>query len=149
MIPHLVVSEADEAEFAGFLQEQIREYNSRQSLPHREARRPGGLRPLNVTIKDETDQVMGGLSGRAYWDWLEIDHLFVPGELRGQGIGSSLLQVAERAAVRRGANHCFLSTFEFRARAFYEKHGYSIAGKLEGYPPGSTYFWMRKELGRS
>jgi GNAT superfamily N-acetyltransferase len=97
-------------------------------------------------IKDGAGPVVGGLSGRTYWDWLEIDDLFVPENLRGQGLGSSLLQTAETMAIGRGARHCFLSTFAFQARSFYEKHGYSVPGRLEGYPPGTTYYWMRKEL---
>ena len=40
----------------------------------------------------------------------------------------------------------FLTTFEFQARAFYEARVYREAGRLVGYPPGSTYYWMRKEL---
>jgi GNAT superfamily N-acetyltransferase len=47
--------------------------------------------------------VVGGLSARTYWDWLEIDDLFVPETLRGQGLGSSLLQTAEMMAIGRGA----------------------------------------------
>lgn len=140
------VSEADEKEFAEFLHAQIREYNNRQSLHHRQVRRPGAVKPLHVMLRDETGQVIGGLSAHTYWDWLEIDDFFVPDEWRGKGIGTSLLQTAEKIAVSRGVKHCFLSTFEFQARAFYEKHGYSVAGKLEGYPPGSTFFWMRKDL---
>jgi GNAT superfamily N-acetyltransferase len=70
----------------------------------------------------------------------------VPDNLRGQGIGTSLLQTAETSVTSRGARHCFLSTFEFQGRAFYEKHGYTVVGKLEGCPPGATCFWMRKDL---
>ena len=47
--------------------------------------------------------MVGGLSARTYWDWLEIDDLFVPETLRGQGLGSSLLQMAEMMAIGRGA----------------------------------------------
>jgi len=49
-------------------------------------------------------------------------------------------------AIGRGAQHSFLTTFAFQARGFYEKHGYTVAGTLEDYPPGSAYFWMRKDL---
>ena len=39
-----------------------------------------------------------------------------------------------------------LTTFSFQARGFYEKYGYCVAGAMEDYPPGATYFWMRKEF---
>lgn len=142
----VTVSEADEKEFAEFLHAQIREYNNRRSFHHRQARLPGAVKPLRVMLKDKASQVIGGLAAHTYWDWLEIDDFFVPDDWRGQGIGTSLLQTAETIAVRRGVRQCFLSTFEFQARAFYEKRGYRVVGKLEGYPPGSTYVWMRKDL---
>jgi GNAT superfamily N-acetyltransferase len=146
MTLEVTISEANEEGFAEYLHAQIREYNNRQSAHHRAARQPGAVKPLHLMLKDGTGQVVGGLSARTYWGWLEIDDLFVPGNLRGQGIGSSLLQTAETVAVSRGVKHCFLSTFEFQARTFYEKHAYSVVGKLEDYPPGATYYWMRKEL---
>ena len=142
----VTVSEVNEKEFAEFLHTQIREYNNRHSPPHKAARQPAAVKPLHVMLKDDSGQVIGGLSARTYWDWLEIDDFYLPANLRGQGIGTSMLQTAEAVAARRGAKHCFLSTFAFQARTFYEKHGYSVAGRLEGYPPGATYYWMRKDL---
>ena len=146
MTHELVVSEASEEGFSEFLQAQIREYNNRHSAHHRAARQPGAVKPLHVMLKERTGQTVGGLSARIYWDWLAIDDLFVPEHLRGRGIGASLLQTAEALAIRRGARHCFLTTFEFQARRFYEKYGYRVVGQLEGYPPGTTYYWMRKDL---
>ena len=142
----ITVSEAEEQAFAELLQARIRAFNTCRSPHHRAAREPGAVRPLNVMLQDGTGTVVGGLSARTYWDWLAVDDLFVPEELRGQGLGSRLLQTAEGIAARRGARHSFLTTFAFQARAFYEKHGYAVVGTLEGYPPGSTYFWMRKDL---
>lgn len=146
MAPELTVSEADENEFAEFLQTKIREFNNVHSPHHLAARRPGAVRPLHLMLKDEAGQVVGGLSAHTYWDWLEVDDLYVPENWRGQGLGSSLLQTAEAVAAGRGARHSFLTTFAFQARGFYERHGYTVAGTLEGYPPRSAYFWMRKDL---
>ncbi|MFN2241527.1 MAG: GNAT family N-acetyltransferase [Anaerolineae bacterium] len=147
MALEITLSEENENEFAELLQARIREFNNQHSPYHLAARQPGAVRPLRVMLKDEAGQAVGGLSAHTYWDWLEVDDLFVPEKWRGQGIGSSLLQTAEAMAVGRGARHSFLTTFAFQARAFYEKHGYTVAGTLEGYPPGSAYFWMRKDLG--
>lgn len=146
MALELTVSEEDEKAFTEFLQANIREYNNQVSPHHRAARRPGAVKPLHVMLRDESGQVVGGLSAHTYWDWLEIDDLFVPDKMRGRGIGTSLLQTVEAIAIGRGARHSFLTTFAFQGRAFYEKHGYSVAGILEDYPPGAAYFWMRKDL---
>lgn len=146
MALEVTVSEGDEKEFAELLQARIREFNNQHSPHHLAARQPGAVKPLHVMLKDEAGQVVGGLSAHTYWDWLEVDDLIVPENWRGQGIGSSLLQTAEAMAIGRGARHSFLTTFAFQARAFYERHGYTVVGTLEGYPPGSAYFWMRKDL---
>ena len=142
----IITSEKDEKEFAEFLHSKIIEFNNLKSSYHRNGRLPNSVKPLNLILKNDDGEIIGGLSGSTYWDWLEIDDFFIPDELRGKGIGTSLLQKAETIAMERGAKRCFLSTFDFQARTFYEKHGYFVVGKLEGYPPNSAYFWMRKDF---
>jgi GNAT superfamily N-acetyltransferase len=141
-----VVSEDEEKEFREFMQSKIREYNNRASFHHQEIRKPGAMTPLNLIVKDEMGNPIGGISANTYWDWLDVEHFYLPEELRGKGIGSSLLHTAEGIAVKRGCLHSFLTTYDFQARVFYEKQGYVVVGRLDDYPPGSTYFWMRKDL---
>jgi hypothetical protein len=44
-------------------------------------------------VKDPTTNVLiGGLWGRSLWGSLFVDIVFVPEKLRGNGIGTSLLQ---------------------------------------------------------
>jgi GNAT superfamily N-acetyltransferase len=76
-----------------------------------------------IALKTDDGEIIGGLPGSTYWDWLEIDNFFIPEEFRGKGLGSSLLQRAETIAMQRGVKRCFLSTFDFQARTFYERHG--------------------------
>jgi GNAT superfamily N-acetyltransferase len=146
MVPETTISEKEESEFEEFLHNKIKDYNNEHSPYHREARKPGSATPLHIILKDDSGVFIGGLSGSTYWGWLDIDDLYLPEELRGQGIGASLLQRAESIAVERGCTRCYMSTFEFQGRAFYEKQGYYVTGKLEDYPPGSAYYWMRKDL---
>ena len=141
-----VISEKEEEEFADFLQDQIREFNNRESPFHREARKPGAVVPLFLMLKDDDGLLIGGLSATTYWNWLEIEHFYIPAKLRGSGLGSSLLKTAEAIAIQRGCTSSFLTTFAFQARAFYEKQGYYVVGTLEDYPPGSAYYWMRKDF---
>lgn len=72
--------------------------------------------------------------------------IYIPETLRGEGVESALLKEVESIAVSRGCKRCLLTTFEFQERVFYEKQGYAVVGKLDDYPPGSVYYWMRKEL---
>lgn len=106
-------------------------------------------RPLVLTVDDSQGEVIGGLWGRTAYDWLFVELLFVPEELRGQGLGADLMQRAEREAVARGCHSAWLDTFEFQARGFYERLGYRCFAELPDYPTGSARYFMKKVLSRS
>ncbi len=103
-------------------------------------------RPLILAIEGPTGQVIGGLWGRTAYDWLLIELLFVPEDMRGRGIGRNLVAKAEQEAVSRGCHSAWLDTFEFQARGFYERLGYTCFGELENYPAGSGRFFLRKRF---
>ena len=56
------------------------------------------------------------------------------------------LRAAEQFALEHGCPGSYLDTFEFQALPFYERHGYTVFGVLEDYPPGSRRFYLRKVL---
>jgi GNAT superfamily N-acetyltransferase len=103
-------------------------------------------RPLVLTIDEGDGQVVGGLWGRTALGWLFVELLFVPESLRGRGIGADLMLRAEREAVARGCHSAWLDTFEFQARKFYERLGYSCFGHLADYPAGFSRYFMKKAL---
>ncbi len=146
MTVETIFSEGEEKEFGEFLRGKIKEFNNSRSPHHKAARQPGAITPLNLILIDEAGHWLGGLAASTYWGWLEIDNFYIPEEFRGNGLGTVLLQTAEDIAARRGCHSSFLSTFEFQARTFYERHGYEVVGQLDGYPPGSAFYWMRKKL---
>src|SRR5262245_52224268 len=104
------------------------------------------LRPLVIAVEGADGGVVGGLYGRTAYDWLFVELLFVPESLRGRGLGSELMLRAETEAITRGCRHAWLDTFEFQARAFYERLGYACFGELADYPVGSARYFMRKAL---
>ena len=104
-------------------------------------------RPLVIAVETADREVLGGLWGRTAYDWLFVELLFVPESLRGRGVGTELMMRAETEAVARGCRSAWLDTFEFQARAFYERLGYSCFGELEDYPVGASRYFMRKRLG--
>jgi GNAT superfamily N-acetyltransferase len=108
---------------------------------------PSNGRPLFVVLRDEAENVVGGMSGSTGRGWLFIDHLVVPEASRGSGLGTRVMHLAETEAITRGCAQAWLNTFEFQARGFYEKLGYICFGELPDYPPGFTRFFMRKHLG--
>ena len=102
--------------------------------------------PLSVFVRDEKGDVVGGLIGQMLWEWLYVDKLWLPDSMRGTGMGSHVLEEAERHAIARGCKWAHLQTLEHQALPFYERRGYSVFGVLEGYPPGSRRYYLRKTL---
>ena len=54
--------------------------------------------------------------------------------------------MAEAEAVVRGCHGAWLDTFDFQARGFYEKLGYTCFAELPEYPIGHSRFFMKKPL---
>jgi GNAT superfamily N-acetyltransferase len=103
-----------------------------------------GYRPVAFAIEDERGQMIGGLSGATAYGWLFVELLFVPEPLRGRGLGTDLIRRAEAEAVARGCHSVWLDTFEFQARGFYERLGYTCFGELKNYPAGSRFFVSKR-----
>lgn len=117
----------------------IRSYN-------RSKREVAESEPLNLYIEDENGQLMAGLVAETFGNWLEIEYLFVKEELRGQGIGSQLLQKAESEAKKRNCRYVFVNTYQFQAAAFYKKHGYKEVFTLKDYPYTGQRHYYQKDL---
>lgn len=104
-------------------------------------------RPLAVFVRDpRTGNVVGGLCGRSEYGLTYVDWLFLPKDLRGKGIGSRVLAMAEEEGRRRGCKRILLTTLSVEAPGFYKKQGYDVAATIDCEPPGLTRYYMLKEL---
>lgn len=103
-------------------------------------------RNLCFVLETPEGEIVGGVIGATYWDWLYINLMWVREDLRGQGYGRELLFKAEAEARQRGAQHAYLDTFSFQAPDFYEKQGYQEFGKLTDFPKGHTRHFLTKAL---
>ena len=117
----------------------IRSYN-------RSKREAAESEPLNLYIEDEHGRLLAGLVAETFGNWLEIEYLFVKEELRGQGIGSQLLQQAESEAKKRNCRFAFVNTYQFQAPAFYQKYGYKEVFTLKDYPYTGQRHYYQKDL---
>jgi len=133
-------------EFATYLHEQIKEFNNQHSLPHKQIRVKGAVKQVHIMVVDHESQWLGGITAELFWNWVELHDFWLSETLRGQGLGGSLLAQIEHIGREHGASKVLLSTFEFQARTFYERHGYKVVGVVEDYPPGSNYYTMVKVL---
>jgi GNAT superfamily N-acetyltransferase len=106
-------------------------------------------RPLLIVVRDpKTNAVIGGLAGRTALGLLFIDLLALPMDLRGQGLGTRLLHMAEEEARKRGCRAVALNSASFQAPDFYERRGYRVLGEVEG-DPGIKRIFMAKELNQA
>ena len=117
----------------------IRSYN-------RSKREAAESEPLNLYVEDDSGELMAGLVGETFGNWLEIEYLFVKEDIRGQGIGSQLLQRAESEAKKRNCRFAFVNTYQFQAPAFYQKHGYQEVFTLKDYPYTGQRHYYQKDL---
>lgn len=100
-----------------------------------------------VLLRDpDTQAVVGGLYGKDDFGWAFVEYLAIADEYRGQGLGSRLIAEAETIARARGYIGVWLDTFEFQARPFYEKLGYTVFGELEGGPNAIPQYFLKKRF---
>lgn len=104
------------------------------------------IKSIGVFIRDEQGRKLAGLTGSTAGNWLRIDMLWVGDALRGQGVGSRLIQAAEQEARQRGCRYAQVDTASFQARPFYEKLGYSLRFSLDHYPHHHQRHYLTKVL---
>jgi predicted N-acetyltransferase YhbS len=117
----------------------LRAYNAAQAGP-------SSAQPLALLVRDDNGEILGGLYGRFFYQWLFIELLSVPEQARGQGMGSKLMQMAEDLAWEKECVGIWLDTFDFQAPQFYKRLGYSELGQIADYPPGHKRFFFQKRL---
>ena len=127
---------ADEVQF---IENGLRTFNLQYAPPENYQR-------LAVLLHGLGGQLMGGILGNTWWNWLRIDILWVDKTVRYQGWGTRLMQAAEAEAIRRGCHRAFLDTMSFQALPFYLRLGYTIFGHLDDLPLGHSRYFLQKEL---
>ena len=97
-------------------------------------------------MEDADGKKIAGLIGETHGNWMMVKFLWVSESLRGQHIGSSILEQAENEARERGCKYAFLDTFDFQAPEFYKKYGYQEVFALTEYPCIGKRFYYTKVL---
>ena len=102
--------------------------------------------PANFILQSERGELLGGLLGQIWGQWLHVKTLWVAEPIRKQGHGSRLLVAAESYATERRCIGSTLDTHNLEACRFYQNRGYPIFGTLPEYPPGHAKFFLYKML---
>lgn len=103
----------------------------------------GGHKCLFIPIEHD-HEIVGGLIGRTARGWLDIDILFIPEALRGQGLAGKLLAVAEDEAHKRGCKGVHIQTANPVATKAYQKYGYEVFGKIDNFIDDFTLTLLMK-----
>jgi ribosomal protein S18 acetylase RimI-like enzyme len=102
---------------------------------------------FTVLLRDtDTGETLGGLHAVLFYGWAYITLLFIPEELRGQGLGLALLAEAETYVRTNKGQALWLDTYSFQAPGFYERAGFERFGELPNFPPGHSRIFFRKLL---
>lgn len=118
----------------------LREFNRTALYPQLQ------IDDLAFAIRDPQGQPVGGLWGRTGWGWLTIELIFVPEALRGKGMATRLIGLAEDEARARQCHSAWLDTLNPEALALYERLGYSRFGELKDFPVGASRTFLQKRL---
>ncbi len=105
---------------------------------------------FSLEIRDDSHQLIGGLTASTSYGWLLVKTLWVKDEYRGTGLGRSLMAAAEGKAVELECHSIWLDTSSPDALHFYQTLGYEVFGEIgntpEQYPPEHRRWFMKKSL---
>ena len=101
---------------------------------------------INLTLKNEIGEVVGGIRSRAFYQSLTIDFLWIDEKFRRMGYGKELMLKVEGLAKEQDCISANTMSYSFQAPQFYEKLGYKTVGVFEEYPEGIKKFFSEKRL---
>lgn len=91
--------------------------------------------------EDDEGQLLGAITGRAYYNEVHIGDLIIGKQHRKSGIGRKLVEEVENTYKGKGYEKITLTTFGFQAPEFYKKLGYETEFvRVDKEPKLSKYF---------
>ena len=94
--------------------------------------------------EDDSGEIIGVITGDAYYNEVHIGDLIIDKRFRGQDIGTKLVRAVEEEYKNKGFAKITLTTFGFQAPEFYKKLGYSLEFVREDKDPKlSKYFYCK------
>lgn len=99
----------------------------------------------NNFLAFDDENLVGGAIGYIQYNWYFLDLLYIDEEYRGQDIGTNLLKQIEEFAKTKKLTGVRMETWDFQARGFYEKNGYTVFAEIKDCPPKTTCYFLKKE----
>lgn len=126
--------------------QQVNDYIIHETRKYNSSFVPNDFQPLAVYCRNEDNNIVGGLTGKTYWNYLEIEFLWVHEQVRDKGVGSRVITLAEDEAKLRKCDYAMLDTYDFQALEFYLKQGYTVFGQLDNYCSKYSRHYLKKNL---
>lgn len=101
---------------------------------------------IQLVIKNEEGNVIGGILAGTTLKTMYIERLWVDERYNGQGYGRDLLTTAERIAIENGCISGQTWALSFQSPEFFQKHGYEIFGVSDGYPDSIKEYYLIKRF---
>lgn len=100
----------------------------------------------NNFLAFDNDKLIGGAIGFVEYNWYFLDLLYIDEEYRNRNIGTNLIKEIEKFALEEHLTGVRMETWNFQAKGFYEKNGYSVFGEIKDCPPGTIDYHLKKEF---
>lgn len=100
----------------------------------------------NNFLAFDNDKLIGGAIGFVEFNWYFLDLLYIDEEYRNRNIGTNLIKEIEKFALEEHLTGVRMETWNFQAKGFYEKNGYSVFGEIKDCPPGTIDYHLKKSL---
>ena len=98
-------------------------------------------------IVDQEGNIIAGCTGYIYpWGAMYIDDMWVDEKYRRQELGSNALQAVEKVAEDKGVYLITLGTWDFQAKPYYLKHGYTVFSARKDCPKGHENYELYKRV---
>ena len=135
----IVLSAGEAPEIEAFLAERIYEFNAKAT---------GYFdgESFSGTERNESGAIRAGVYGYTWGGCCYVSYLWVAETERGHGLGTALLNAAEKHAKVRCCNVMLLATHTFQAPAFYERMGYEQQAVVQDHPVGHASVFYSKRL---
>ena len=96
--------------------------------------------------EDDNGNIMGVITGRAYYNEVHIGDLIVGQNYRRSGLGRKLVEAVEETYKGKLYEKITLTTFGFQAPEFYKKLGYEVEFVREDKNPKLSKYFLMKHI---
>ena len=104
------------------------------------------VEPFMFTLKDESNNIVGGIFGDIIPEWMFINTFITAEDARHKGNGQKMFDLAEELAKKNNCKKIMLRTNEYHSYNFYKKNGFKVNSVVEDLPSGYREYTMVKEL---